>query len=229
MLCLQEISHQYKNFQLHEASFSLKEGSLMSLVGPNGSGKTTLFKILGGLLKPKSGALTWEEEVLHLPNQKVSLALDQSFYDPWATVQASLAESCYRNGQSLSVLEQYVRELGMQPHLHKRIRSLSLGTHKKVSLLAALCRDVPVYVFDEPNNGLDYDAVNAFYQIVEGLLAKNKTVIMSLHLTNGNEPVPDALGFLKEGRLVFEQIDRYAYSQQFFSERLRSFYHSESR
>lgn len=96
--------------------------------------------------------------------------------------------------------------------------------NKKLSIIAALMIDTPIYIFDEPTSGLDLEATAFLYACLEKKLAEGKTIILSSHLTSGFEPRPDGIGLIKNGMANWIYPEKFQYSQTWFSEIIKKHY-----
>lgn len=117
--------------------------------GDEGSGKTTLLRLLAGDLTPTAG-------VVRVPPGGIFWADLQSAAHDETTVQAcweSLRLRCPQWREPLH--EDLTEELGMRPHLHKRLNMLSTGSRRKVMLVAALASGAAVTLLDQPFVSLD--------------------------------------------------------------------------
>ena len=146
-------------------SFAIAPGEALHLAGPNGVGKSSLIRILAGLLRPYSGsvertgalALTDERAALdgHLP---LGRALDQ-----WRKFDRA----------DTATLDKAIATLGLGDLLDVPVRYLSTGQRKRAALARTLLAGAPVWLLDEPLNGLD----TATTAVVESLVAA--------HIANG--------------------------------------------
>ncbi len=223
-LAINNLTYQYKKFRLGPIDFSLAGGELMIIVGNNGAGKSTLFRLLGGLMRPHGGEILIDGNLVAYLNEVVSLGLDQHYYDKNETVRHCLATTCKRNGVDFDTIIPMLQDFGLDAYLSNRVGTLSLGTAKKLTIISSLSRQTGIYVLDEPNNGLDYEAVNVLYRYISRYQQAGKTILMSLHLTNGNEPVPNKVGLIRDGQMVVNDIDQANFGQADFSKMVSDFY-----
>jgi ABC-2 type transport system ATP-binding protein len=201
----------WKKFGRHEAlrglSFRVPEGSAFALIGSNGAGKTTAIKVLMNIITPSSGSATmldvdsrklsprelsqigYVSESQDMPERMtVAEYLDylRPFYATWdRELEASL-----------------LRLLRLPPH--RRIGDLSHGMRMKMGLACALPFRPKVLVLDEPFSGLDPLIRDEF---MESMLqqASEMTVLVSSHELGEIENFATHVGFLDEGKLMFEE------------------------
>jgi heme exporter protein A len=139
-----------------ELSLALEPGQALQIRGPNGVGKSSLLRILAGLLTPLAGSLAREGAVALL-DEKPAL-------DPHLPLGRALAFWSRLDGPSA-----HSARLGLADLLDVPVRYLSTGQRKRAAFLRLLGQNAPIWLLDEPLNGLDTAAVAA----VEGLAAEH--------------------------------------------------------
>jgi ABC-2 type transport system ATP-binding protein len=201
----------WKKFGRHEAlrglSFSVPEGSAYALIGANGAGKTTAIRTLMNILEAERGSAAVfgvdsrrisPRELAQIgyvsENQDIPKALTVSeyldylrpFYPRWdKSLEASV-----------------MRELRLPRE--RRISDLSHGMRMKVALACALPFRPKLLVLDEPLSGLDSLVRDEF---MAGLVRQleETTVLISSHELSEIEGVATHVGFIEEGKLLFEE------------------------
>jgi len=138
-------------------SFDLKGGSALQLAGSNGIGKSSLIRILAGLLEPYAGS-TSRTGALGLLDERPAL-------DPHLPLRDAI-EFWKRIDQS----EGYeITRLGLRQLMDVPVRYLSTGQKKRAALGRLLAQKAPIWLLDEPLNGLDTNGV----ALVEELTAQH--------------------------------------------------------
>jgi putative pyoverdin transport system ATP-binding/permease protein len=188
-LTLSQVMHSYigegdNNFVLGPIDLNLRAGELVFLTGGNGSGKTTLAKILTGLYVPETGELSFND-------QPVTDANRDNFRQHFSTVfsDAFIFETLL--GLDKPELDQEAKDLLAQFQIDHKVEvkegvlstiDLSQGQKKRLALLTAYLENRPIYVFDEWAADQDPQFREIFYyQLLPGLIAKGKTVIVISH------------------------------------------------
>ena len=142
-------------------SLRLSAGEALQLTGPNGSGKSSLMRILAGLLRPLSGVIRREGQVALLDERH---ALDHHLplgraLDFWAHCDRVPAARMAEVAQATGVAEL----------LDVPVRYLSTGQRKRAALARTIAGHAPIWLLDEPLNGLD----TASIAMVERLAARH--------------------------------------------------------
>jgi len=144
---------------LHNVSFDLKAGRLLTLLGPSGCGKTTLLNIIAGFLAPTSGSVTLGGDPITGPGQERGMVFQQGALFEWQTVSQNVAFGPRMNRKKRSETETLVRDLlstvGLQGFGDKAVYELSGGMQQRVALARCLANDPEVILMDEPLGALD--------------------------------------------------------------------------
>ena len=203
ILDFKNITKKYgKKTALDDITLSIPRGSIVGLLGPNGSGKTTLLKLATGLLQPTSG------EVLACgfkpgaeSKDLVAYQSDKVYLNDWMNVNdlMNMLNDFYTNFNKPKALDM-LKSLNINPN--DKLKEMSKGTKEKVQLITTMCRDVELYLLDEPIGGVDPAARDYILNTIISNYQENATVIISTHLIADVEPVLNHILFLKEGRIV---------------------------
>jgi ABC-2 type transport system ATP-binding protein len=191
---------------LHELNISVPKGSVFALMGANGAGKTTFIKILLNIIFPTRGTATLlgaESRAIGpatlakigyvSENQVLPLRLRvKDFFE--------YLRPCYADWDR-SLEEQIRRQLALPPN--RKIGELSHGMRMKMALACALSFRPKLLVLDEPLSGLDPLARD---DLIDGFMhqASDTTILISSHELDEVERFATHVGFLHEGRLLFQ-------------------------
>ncbi|MGZ3259461.1 MAG: heme ABC exporter ATP-binding protein CcmA [Croceibacterium sp.] len=149
-------------------SFELVEGEALQVVGPNGTGKSSLLRILAGLLGPlagtveRSGAIGLVDE---RPALDEHLPLGRAL-DFWARVDATSTP---------------VPDVGLESLLDIPVRFLSTGQRKRAALARLIRQQAPIWLLDEPLNGLDTEAARTCEALVAAHCARGGLAVVASH------------------------------------------------
>lgn len=190
MLQLEKVSFDYENENnvLYNFNLSLQSDDRIALIGPNGSGKTTLFKIIMGLLKPKSGrVIIFDEERIDQDDfQEVRERVGYLFQDPdnqlfSPTVEEDVAFGPLNLGKSkeeaFNLVEESLELVGMENYKKKVTYNLSQGEKKLISFASVMAMEPEILLLDEPFASLDEKAVTRMTSILNKI--KQPFIIVS--------------------------------------------------
>ena len=128
-------------------SFEAKAGDIIWIRGAHGSGKSTLLRMIAGLLPTASGHMTVEG--------KVALADENLALDPNMTLEAALGFWAKMDGAKADAREKALAAMDLVPLADIPVRYLSTGQRKRASLSRLFASQSPIWLLDEPYNGLD--------------------------------------------------------------------------
>ncbi len=157
-LCAEGVSHVYPDGvqAIADVSLSLAPGSFTALVGPSGVGKSTLLRILGGLLKPSSGAVSLRSSPPHLSPDPVGIVFQRDNLMPWRTAYDNVCLPLEVQGVRAPERVQSLLELvGLDGFAHSYPSQLSGGMAQRVALARALVHRPELLLLDEPFGALD--------------------------------------------------------------------------
>jgi len=159
---------------LDEASFSVRTGSKITLMGQNGAGKSTLFSLIKGDLKPKEGVVSVTNGASIATSQQV---VDRSDFQK--TVEeyfSSLFEMVPSNIKS--EISKALEAVNLVVPTDRLVGELSGGQQARLLLANALIQKPDILLLDEPTNNLDKAGID---HLVEFLVMYEKTVIVISH------------------------------------------------
>jgi manganese/zinc/iron transport system ATP- binding protein len=176
---------------LWDIDLTIPPGVLMAVVGPNGAGKTTLIKSILGLIRPVSGQVLVNGQPYSPKTQAVAYVPQRGTVD-WdfpTTVLDVVTMGTYgklgwfrRPGATeRHAATDALTRVGMAEFAHRQISQLSGGQQQRVFLARALVQDAPVYLMDEPFQGVDAVTETAIVEILRELRSRGRTVLVVHH------------------------------------------------
>ena len=180
-------------------------GECFGMLGPNGAGKTTTVEIFEGLRVPDSGLVevlgeAWRGNGLAL-RARLGIQLQETKFADKLRVSevAVLFRSFYPRGLDVADVLALV---GLEEKAAAHVRTLSGGQKQRLSLACALVGDPEVLFLDEPTTGLDPQARHQTWEIVEGLKARGRTVLLTTHYMEEAARLCDRVAVVDHGKVI---------------------------
>jgi len=205
------LKKSYKDIEvLKGIDFTLKRGSIFTLLGSNGAGKTTTVKILSTLVKPDGGKaeICGNDVVRQVDKVReyISLTGQYAAVDEVLTGRENLHMIC--SLRHLSDGEQKTKELleafDLTDAAHRRVSTYSGGMRRRLDLAMSLVGNPAVIFLDEPTTGLDPRGRLAMWEIVKSLAAAGTTVFLTTQYLEEAEQLADHIAILNDGKIIAE-------------------------
>lgn len=169
-------------------NFEIQNGDYLCVLGENGVGKSTLIKTLLKLIKPISGEVVYNENLL--PTEIGYLSQQQQLLKDFpASVFEIVLSGCqskvgirpfYKREEKQTAKEK-IEKLGLLDLMTRSFSELSGGQQQRVLLARALMAGQRLMILDEPVTGLDPEASRKMYEIINELNKSNMTIVMISH------------------------------------------------
>ncbi|MBQ6414935.1 MAG: ABC transporter ATP-binding protein [Butyrivibrio sp.] len=204
-----EISHLTKSYGksrgVIDVSFNVKEGDIFGFLGPNGAGKSTTIRSMLGFLKINSGNI----KILGMDSVKDHEKILKNIgYMP--------SEAWFYDSMKVSDVIKYAADVRgldcskeaaklcerLKVDTHKKIKQLSLGNRKKVSIVCAMQHRPRLFIFDEPTGGLDPLMQKKFFELINEYVAQGATCLLSTHVLSEVDKYCKNAAIMREGRLT---------------------------
>ncbi|WP_334074771.1 MULTISPECIES: ATP-binding cassette domain-containing protein [Paenibacillus] len=230
---LQHVSFAYEPEHpvLNELSFSIPQGSWVSLVGPNGCGKSTLAKLLGGLLSVNAGAIIVEGiPLLKETVQQIRPRIGMVFQNPdnqfiGATVEEDIAFGlegrCLPRGEMAKRVRHYADKLEIGHLLSKHPSELSGGQKQRVAVAAILAMEPGILIFDEASSMLDERARGELLAILKEMKRSGRYTMISITHDAGEILASDRAIVLHKGGLAADLPPRELFRDEALLESCR--------
>ncbi|MFE4635614.1 ABC transporter ATP-binding protein [Streptomyces sp. NPDC056773] len=186
-------------------TFDVMPGRVTGFLGPNGAGKSTTMRLLLGLDRITSGTATIGGRRftdMTDPLHRVGALLDAQSAHGGRTARDHLRFLAAANRIPMSRVEAVLEQSGIASAAKRRIKTFSLGMRQRLGIAAALLGDPEVLLLDEPTNGLDPEGIIWIRELMRGLAAEGRTVLVSSHLMTETAALADHLIVLGQGRLL---------------------------
>jgi len=188
LLDIHSLSAGYElNIVLSDIDFSVSENDFIGVIGPNGGGKTTLLKVILGLIKPVSGSIIFNKDLLkrnrigYMPQMSAG---DTSF--PVTVMDVVLSGLMIHKSVVARITsedrkraENVIDELGLRELRKSPLNKLSGGQLQRVFLGRAIIGSPALLLLDEPDNFVDATFENDFYQKLHDLNERMAILMVS--------------------------------------------------
>jgi len=201
-----EVRNLKKSFPRVQAvdgvSFQIPAGRCFGLLGPNGAGKTTTIEMIEGITRPDSGELLFKGK-----------PIDSSFKSQAGIqFQATSLQECLSVRETVEMfanlydkqadLEELYRLCDMGEFLDREALKVSGGQRQRMLLAVALANDPEILFLDEPTTGLDPQARRQFWDLIEKLKARGKTIVLTTHYMEEAYALCDEIAIMDHGKII---------------------------
>ena len=173
---------------LTKVTISVAPGEIVALLGPNGAGKSTLLKSVMGLLRPRAGAVRWEDEDLRRvpPHRMVERGLamvpeGRRLFGSM-TVQENLDLGAFggraRRQRETSLERVYALFPVLKERRRQAVRALSGGQQQMVAVGRALMSSPRLLMLDEPSLGIAPQLVDAIFDALQAINREGVSVLL---------------------------------------------------
>lgn len=210
LLVTNNLTKKYKHqAAVNDVSINVRRGEIYGLVGKNGAGKTTLLKMIGGLVSPTNGDISFmgysgreRRKVL----SRIGILIEAPSLYSGMTAYDNLKLKCICTGiHKKGYIENLLKTVGLGEVGKKKVSQFSLGMKQRLGIAMALVGEPDLLLLDEPINGLDPQGI---VEIRNTLLNLNKkkdiTIIISSHILEELSKIATNFGFINNGELVKE-------------------------
>jgi ABC-2 type transport system ATP-binding protein len=176
---------------LRGVDLDVPQGALVAVIGENGAGKSTLLRVLAGTVAPDAGAVEVRGRLGYCPQEPVlngALTVEQHL----RYFAAAYRLTDRRREHEL------LAALGFAGYRGRVVDELSGGTRQKLNLTLALLHDPDVLLLDEPYQGFDWETYLRFWELVETLRGRGRSILVITHLVFEEERY-DRLYELRDG------------------------------
>ena len=192
---------------LQGVGLQLHPGELCALIGPSGAGKSSLIKVLLGLRKPKSGTVRLGAEKISKAGPIGYVPQDDALHRSLTVNQALTFAARLRlpeasEGQRQKRVTEVLRQVGLRERRKLRVKKLSGGQRKRVSLALELLTEPPLMILDEPTSGLDPGLEARMMSLFADIAHSGRIVLVATHAMQSLR-MCNALMVLVQGHTAF--------------------------
>jgi branched-chain amino acid transport system ATP-binding protein len=197
-----------------DLSFAVYPGEIVTLIGSNGAGKSTTLRTISGLLRPRSGDVTFKGQRINgIPGHEVvKLGICQSPEGrkifQRMTVSENLDLGAFTRKDTAKIAEDRERVLELFPRLRERIDqkagTMSGGEQQMLAVARALLGDPSLLLLDEPSMGLAPVLVDLIFDTIQRIREQGVTVLLVEQNALAALEIADYAYVLESGRLNME-------------------------
>jgi branched-chain amino acid transport system ATP-binding protein len=215
LLKAEDINAKYGDFQaVQGASFDIKKGEIISVIGTNGAGKSTLMKAIVGIMKPSGGKVYYKgEDITGIPTHKlVEMGLiavpEGGRVFPRMSVLDNLIMGSYTPKARKERNQALERVYELFPILKEKANqaagSLSGGQRQMVAIGRALMSEPELVCFDEISLGLAPTVIKDIYATIRQINKEGLTVILVEQDVKRSLKISDRSYVMLKGKIVLE-------------------------
>ena len=211
-LVLREFCKKYgsnKHYSVDHVSLEVHGGEIFGFLGPNGAGKSTIIKSIVGIQPLTSGDI--EICGYHVEKQAVQAKLRTGFVPDHYALYENLTGREYINyiadlyqvtrEYRDAIIEKLVTRFQLVDSFDNQMKTYSHGMKQKITIMAALVHNPPVWILDEPLTGLDPNSIHEVKMCMKEHAAAGNIVFFSSHIIDVVEKICDRIAIIKKGKL----------------------------
>ena len=198
---------------IRDVSLKVEEGTLAALIGPNGHGKTTLLRTISGLVRTRSGTITFQGQrieslradetvaagIIHVPQGDLLF--------PDMTVLENLRMGAYLPDAAQKEAQRLEEVFALLPKLKERqsqlASTLSGGERRMVGIGRGLMAGGKILMLDEPSLGLAPIVIDQIYAVIQSLKATGRTILIVEENATRIAEMADVLHLLDNGSFAW--------------------------
>jgi len=199
---------------VHDVSFGVAEGEVVSLVGSNGAGKTTILRAIAGLLQPARGQIRLRGEAIHrtpayeIVRKRVAMVPEGRQLFGRLSVWDNLLLGAYTLHSKAEIEESLETVVSLFPVLKarrdQRSETLSGGEQQQLAIARGLMSRPALLLLDEPSLGIMPKLVTQIFETIHNIRDKGITVLLVEQNVFEALEISDRAYVLQTGRIVLE-------------------------
>jgi ABC-2 type transport system ATP-binding protein len=196
-------------------SLEVPEGICFGLLGPNGAGKTTTIEIMEGILEATSGEVLYRGEPLGKRfREEAGILFQKTALQDFLTVRQSITLFRGLYERALGV-DEVIELCALEKLAERDNRKLSGGQLQRLLMAIALVNDPALLFLDEPTTGMDPQARRMFWDLIQSIKARRKTIILTTHYMEEAELLCDEIAIVDRGRIIARGSPRQLLDEHF--------------
>lgn len=199
---------------LWDLSLNVKWGEFLVVFGANGVGKTTLLKVLSTQARPDDGSVLVAGLDTNRNSGRVRRRIGVVAHKAMLYEDMSCRENLVFYGRMFSLsdiperVDRVLSLVGLESRVHHKVGTLSHGMQKRLAIARAILHEPVVLLLDEPEAGLDQEALGMLGQLLDEWKASGRSIIMTTHNVEQGLAWGDKAAILSGGKIAFEESRR---------------------
>lgn len=195
-------------------TMEVRQGEIVTLIGSNGAGKSTTLRTVSGLLKPRSGSITFKDEVIsgleghEIVKRGLCHSPEGRRIFPRMTVDENLDLGAFLRKDHHEIKEDRERVLELFPRLRERIHqkagTMSGGEQQMLAVARAMMGRPELLILDEPSMGLAPVLVDLIFETIEKIREQGTTILLVEQNALAALRIADYAYVLESGHLKLE-------------------------
>ena len=191
---------------LDQVTLDIAQGKCLALVGPNGAGKSTLFKVCLGLISPTQGSIRVldcdpQSNEFNAVKRRIGFLPEQVMFQGSLTGRETLRFYARLKRADLAKNDDLLVRVRLADAADRRVSTYSKGMRQRLGLAQALIGSPRLLLLDEPMSGLDPEARQNFFQILDEVKSNGTAIVLSSHILTELEARTDRIAILNRGKL----------------------------
>lgn len=217
-----EISKLSSNGNFNDISFSIKKGEIIGLTGLLGCGSHSLAKTLFGIIPFDSGKITVDGKKIKTNSPEKALSFGIALLPEERRSLGLILDQSVEENINLSILKKLVNRIGFikqrefrenakkyigllninTPSLNQEVRYLSGGNQQKIIVSRLLCSEPRLLIMIDPTAGIDVEAKQEIYRIIQQLTSKEISILLLSSDLNELIDLSDRILVMHNGKIV---------------------------
>ena len=198
---------------LRDVSIEVMPGKVVSLIGNNGAGKSTLMYTLAGVLKSKTGSITYdgkplEKEAFRVLGQGISLVPERRLLYANLTVKENLLMGAHLRRDKIGIKEDIEKMMNLFPIIRERLKqyagTLSGGEQQMVAIARGLMSKPKLLMMDEPSLGLAPMVIELVFDTICELKKQGITILLAEQNALQTLEISDYAYVLETGHITLQ-------------------------
>ena len=187
-------------------------GEIAVLFGPNGAGKTTLLRILAGLTRAEDGTAHIAGRLMHGRGNRARRLMGFAGHQTMLYNDLTCRENLEFYARLYGIRDagrrigQVLEQVSLSDRANRRVRTLSHGMQKRLSMARAILHEPVVLLLDEPESGLDAESVAALGALLRDWASSGRTALLTTHSAEVGMEWADRALTLAGGRIASDVV-----------------------